>query len=173
MKKYKINNQSGFTLIEILLYMVLSTVMVILMGGIGANVFSGFVKAKAAEELQYNTQFVTEKIRSLASQAESIAAPVAGETASVLSLVMSDTSKNPTIIDLVDGRVRLKEGEGEAQFISGSSMDISVAEFSNVTYNDGIGSLRVVLQIGPRNREDRVIYFASTTVYTTVNLQYP
>src|SRR3989338_8137444 len=104
MKKSVIANQRGFTLIEILLYMALSTILVVLIGGIGANVFSGFVKVKAAEELRYNTQFVTEKIRSLVSQAESISAPVAGESSTSLTLRMSDVSQDPTVIEGGDGR---------------------------------------------------------------------
>lgn len=167
------NNQTGFTLIEALLYMGLSTIMVVLIGGIGVNVFSGFVKAKASEELQYNTQFVTEKIRTIVSQGEDIITPSVGETSDYISIAMTDISKNPTVIDIVDGRVRVSEGEGEAQFISGSSVVASAAEFSNVTYSDGVGSLRAVLHLGLRNPEDRTIYFASSTLYTTVNLQYP
>lgn len=173
MKKNVITNPRGFTLIEILLYMALSTILVVLMGGIGANVFSGFVKVKAAEELRYNTQFVTEKIRSLASQAESISAPVPGESSSILALRVSDISKDPTIIDVTDGRVTVTEGGGEPQFISGSGVDVSAVDFSNVTQDEGVGSLRVIMQMGLRNPEDRTVYFASSTIYTTINLQYP
>src|SRR3990167_10750024 len=173
MKKYVLTNQRGFTLIEILLYMALSTILVVLIGGIGANVFSGFVKVKAAEELRYNTQFVTEKIRSLVSQAESISVPVAGESSTSLTLRVSDVSKDPTIIDVSDGRVMLLEGEGEPQYISGTNVDVFGVEFSNVTYDEGVGSLQVILQMGLRNPEDRTVYFASSTTYTTVNLQYP
>ncbi|OGG65097.1 hypothetical protein A3I99_03920 [Candidatus Kaiserbacteria bacterium RIFCSPLOWO2_02_FULL_45_11b] len=173
MKKYVLTNQRGFTLIEILLYMALSTILVVLIGGIGANVFSGFVKVKAAEELRYNTQFVTEKIRDLVSQADSISTPVAGESSSALTLRMSDVSKDPTVIEVVDGRVTLLEGVGELQFISGTDVDVFGVEFSNITYDEGVGSLRVILEMGLRNPEDRTIYFASSTIYTTVNLQYP
>src|SRR3990167_3769099 len=171
MKKYVLTNQRGFTLIEILLYMALSTILVVLIGGIGANVFSGFVKVKAAEELRYNTQFVTEKIRDLVSQADSISTPVAGESSSALTLRMSDVSKDPTVIEVVDGRVTLLEGVGELQFISGTDVDVFGVEFSNITYDEGVGSLRVILEMGLRNPEDRTIYFASSTIYTTVNLE--
>ncbi len=173
MKKLTLTNSHGFTLIEILLYMALSTIMVVLLAGIGANVFSGFVRAKAAEELQYNTQFVTEKIRNLASQAEAISDPGTGETSDTLTLTMSDISKNPTVIDVVDGRMRIQEGITAPQFISGANVDVSTLEFSNVTYDGAIGSLRVILHLGLHNPEDRNIHIASSTIYTTVNLQYP
>lgn len=173
MKKPKQKMQSGFTLIEILLYMALSTMMVALMGGIGVNVFSGFVKSKAAEELQYNTQFVTEKIRSTISQAEAITAPAQGESGTVLSLTMSDAAKDPTVIDVSEGRVRIREGAGAAEFISGDGVDVYSAEFLNVTPAESVGSVRAVLHMGLRNPEDRTIHYASSTIYTTVNLLYP
>lgn len=173
MKKTTQKKQSGFTLIEILLYMALSTMMVVLMGGVGVNVFSGFVKSKAAEELQYNTQFVTEKIRSTTSQAEAINTPLAGESGSILSLAMSDPSKDPTIIDVSEGRVRIREGADEAEFISGAGVDVYSVEFLNVTPAESIGSMRAVLHMGLRNPEDRTIHYASSTIYTTVNLLYP
>lgn len=151
----------------------LSTIMLVIMGGVGVNVFSGFVKAKAAEELQYNTQFVTETIRTLVTQAENITLPTSADTSAVLSLEMADTVKNPTIIDVVDGRVRVRAGAGEAEFITGTSVSVTSVEFSNVMYEEGVGSLRVVLQLGLRNPDDRTIYYASSTVHTTINLQYP
>src|SRR3989344_8527886 len=118
MKKYVLTNQRGFTLIEILLYMALSSILVVVIGGIGANVFSGFVKVKAAEELRYNTQFVTEKIRDLVSQADSISTPVAGGASSAPPLRMSVGSKDPTAFLVGDGRGTLLEGGGGCQVIS-------------------------------------------------------
>jgi hypothetical protein len=131
------------------------------------------VKAKAAEELQYNTQFVTEKIRNTISQAESIVSPANGESGTALELSVSDSAKNPTIIDVNEGRIRIREGVNEAQYISGGAVDVLSAEFVNVTPALSAGSVRVVLHMGLRNPEDRTVHYASSTIYTTINLRYP
>lgn len=173
MKNIMQNNQTGFTLIEILLYLSLSVVMVSLIGGIGVNVLSGMASAKVEEELQYNAQFVTEKIRATVSEAESIDSPSAGATSSVLSLTMSDPKKTPTVIDVFGGSVRLQQGEGEAQILSGNGILVSDIEFSNVTSLVGAGSVRVVLPMELVNPNNRTVLRASSTLRTTINLQYP
>ena len=78
-------NQLGFTLIEILLYLTLSSIMVALIGGIGVNVLSGLTNAKAEEDLQYNAQFVIEKVRTYILAADIIGNPEVGEKPIVVS----------------------------------------------------------------------------------------
>ena len=163
---------AGFTLFEILLYLGLSVIMVSLISAIGVNVMSSMASAKAEEDLQYNAQFVTEKLRILVGEAESIAFPVAGEASTTLSLVMSDPVKNPTIIDVVDGNVRVRAG-GETKFLLGENFLASGVEFYNVTYGGGSGSVRVVLPISLPNLGSRAFLRASSTLQTTFSLQYP
>jgi len=140
---------------------------------IGVNILSGMASSKAEEELQYNAQFVIEKIRTLVGGAESIESPSVGATSSVLSLTMSDSLKDPTVITMADERVQLQEGSGEPQLLSGSSVVVSNVEFSNVTYENGQGSVRVILPIELLNPDNRTMLRASTTLYTTINLQSP
>ena len=86
---------------------------------------------------------------------------------------MSDSIKNPTVIDVIDGRVQVQEGEGEPQPLSGRSVVVSDIEFSNVTPAGGLGSVRVALPMSLFNPSNRTVLRASTTLYTTINLQYP
>ncbi len=163
----------GFTLIELLLYLSLSVIMVVLLGGIGVNVLSSLTNAKAQEELQYNAQFVTEKIHSLVSEAEAIEAPLRNATSSTLQLTRSDLSKNPTIIEVVAGRLQVREGAGESQVLSGSNVVVTATEFSNLTYEGGKGSVRLAFQLGLYNPDNRTALKTNATFYTTINLKYP
>lgn len=165
--------QKGFTLIETLLYLALSVIMVALIGGIGVNVLTTLASAKAEEELQYNAQFITEKIRMLVSEAEGIDAPLSGATSTVLSLAMSNSAKNPTTIEVVDGRVFIQEGSETPQVLSGSSVVVSALTFSNVTNAGGVGAVRIGFDMGLQNADIRPASRTSTSIYTTVNLQYP
>jgi hypothetical protein len=173
MKRTVHSYQKGFTLIEILLYLSLSIVMVALIGGIGVNVLTGLTGSKAEEELQYNAQFVTEKIHAIVSAAKNIELPSARETSPGLILRMNDPKKDPTVIDVVDGRIRVKEGESDPWLLSGKRLIVLTPVFSNVTYAGGPGSVRIILPMELVNPQDRVVLRASTTLYTTINLQYP
>lgn len=167
------NNQAGFTIMEILLYLSLSVVMVVLISGIGVNVLSGLMSTKAEEEIQYNAQFINEKIRILVGQADGIFVPARAATSTSLSLVMSDPGKNPTVINVLEGSLQIQEGSGDPEPLSGSGVVISDVEFSNVTYEGGSGSVRIKMNMGLYNPGNRTVLRASTTLYTTVNLQYP
>jgi len=158
---------------EILLYLSLSAVMVALIGGIGVNVLSGLTGAKAEEDLQYNAQFVFEKIRPLVTAAGSIEIPRTGATSSSLVLRSEDLAKDPTVIDVVNGRIRVQKGNAEAQLLSGRNTVVSDLVFSNVTYEDGPGSVQIVMPIGMVNQGGGGGPGVSTTLQTTINLRYP
>ncbi len=167
-----INTNQGFTLIEILLYLSLSVIMIALIGGIGVNILRGRVNVKIQEELQYNAQFLTEKLQTLILEAEAIQVPVAYSTSSSLSLVMKDGAKNPTIIDVADGQLRIKEGDNNPVILSGKDIIISDMEIFNVTHPGSFGTVRVVLQLGMIGSNNFTSQ-SKMSISTTVNLQYP
>lgn len=166
-------NQLGFTLIEILLYLTLSSIMVALIGGIGVNVLSGLTNAKAEEDLQYNAQFVTEKVRTYILSADSIGFPEVGAASSSLHLVMSDSSKNPTKIFEQNGMVFVQEGENAPAQFSGDNIVVSGMEFFNMTKADGAGMLRILVPMSIYNPDGKHSLRASSTLKTTLNLKYP
>lgn len=166
-------SKSGFTIIEVLLYLSLSVVMVALMGGIGVNVMSGMLSTKAEEELEYSNQFITETIRRIGSEATAIESPLSGEASSSLMLSMLDTSKNPTLIQIRDNQLIVQQGASAPLILSGRNIVVSDIEFSNVTYEGGEGSVRMELSMGLVNPSNRTVLRASTTAYTTINMKYP
>lgn len=167
-----INTNQGFTLIEILLYLSLSVIMIALIGGIGVNILRGRVNVKIQEELQYNAQFLTEKLQQIISEAETIQSPVSYSASSSLSLMMKDAAKNPTIIDIDDGQLRIKEGDNNPVVVSGKDIIISDMEFFNVTHAGGFGTVRVVLRLGMIGSNNFTSQ-SKISISATVNLQYP
>ena len=165
--------QKGFTLIETLLYLAISVVMVALIGGVGVNVLATLANVQREEELQYNSQFIFEKIRTIVNDAETIGIPTSSATSSVLSLTMNDLAKNPTVIDVVDGRLRVQEGSDAPQFLSGKNVVVSAVTFSNVTYAGSDGAVRISFDIYIQNPNTKPSSHAITTIITTINLQYP
>lgn len=172
--RYTMNKkQKGFTLIETFLYLAISVVMVVLIGSVGINVLATLASVHAEEELQYNSQFIIEKIRTIVNDAETIDIPISGATSSTLSLTMSDPAKNPTVIDVVDGRFRMQEGSDTPQFFSGQNIVVSAVTFSNVTYTGSDGAVRVSFDLNVQNSNTKPSSHAITTIVTTINVQYP
>lgn len=173
MKNNLSTKQNGFTLFEILLYMGLSILMVVLIGGIGINILSIYNTSQTDTELQYNSTFAVEKIKLIAAEAVSIQWPVAGVSNTTLSLERSLPENNPTTIKLIDGRLVLQEGEKAPVFLTSSHVVVSAVEFSNVTPETSTGSFRFFLQFAVSNKKNTLAEPIYKNFYTTVNLRYP
>ncbi len=160
----------GFTLIESLLYLGIASVLIVLLGGIGVNVLESRVRAQALEEVHYNAEFVIDHITRSIQNADHINSPLPQVSASVLSLEMIDTAKNPTVIDIDGGRIRLREGSDEPWYLSGNRVYISALDFINVTQGNGEGSVRIEFTTEGGNQPDAQKPIARTTFYTTVGI---
>ncbi len=161
----------GFTLLELLLYMGISVTMLAVLASIGITVLESKAKAHAEEEMHYTAAFVMEKVQRAVDRAVSIHTPEMGTTSSSLTLHMEDASNDPTVFEVLDGIMRMTEGEGEPQPISGAGVRVPVFSVSNVTGEHGAGTLRIELQIETYNPEEIQAYHASGTYYTTVGIQ--
>lgn len=166
----KINHQ-GFTLIEVLLYMGLSVILVALVGGIGVNVISSLSKSKSEAELQYNTNFIDEKLRTVISSSDRILSPESGNSSTSLALEVRDSLKNPTVLSIEDGKLFIKEGLNSSQVLTGRSINVDNGMFYNVSYADSSESARVELMLRLNNPPGRQIYRGDSTVSATINLQ--
>lgn len=167
-------NHTGFTLIELLLYVVLASTMTLILGNIGVNVLEVRAKAHAQEEVQYHAQFATETIRSSIENATAILTPSNTATSATLSLAMANPSLHPTVFTLMNGRIRMQEGTGIPQILTGNNVVVPVLEFLNVTRGDKAmnDSIRFRLSVESYNPENRTVYAASSTFITTVNTHY-
>lgn len=160
----------GFTLIESLLYIGIASVLIVLLGGIGVNVLESKIRAQALEEVHYNAEFIIDHITRSINQAEHINTPLPQTSGSLLSLEMLDSEKNPTVIDIDGGRVRLQEGADEPMYLSGKRVYISTLQFLNVTQEGGEGSVRITFTAEEGSQSDTQKPLARTTFYTTVGI---
>ncbi len=145
-----IKKQSGFTLIEFLLYLSLTVGMLLILSSIGAAVLTSRMKANDLEEIQYNAEFVHEKIRSIVSSAESVVAPLSGVASNSLTLEMSDTAKNPTVIDVYEGSIRIKEGANESVLLTNNVVSVTDVLFTHTAHEGSVPPvIGIEMSIGP------------------------
>lgn len=121
------NNQSGFTIIELIIYILIFAVI----GTLAAAVFSLAVKSKnivaRSGEVQLNIQKAVEQIIDRVHSAVTI-----NDASSTLSLKMSDVNKDPTIFSLSAGAVNIKEGAGAAAPITPPTIFITFLSFTKI-----------------------------------------
>lgn len=161
----------GFTLIEFLLYIGIVGIVLLVAGAICLNVLFGKAKLMAIEEVSQNTRFTIEKIADRVRNANTINSPTQGVSTSTLSLQMADSAKNPTVFDLSSGVVRITEGTGSAVNLTSSEVTVTNLQFSNISYSNTPGTVRIQMTVKLTNPENRQEYNFEKTFYTTANIR--
>lgn len=151
MRKYLTTNTAGLTLIELLLYLALTTSMVLVLGSIGVNLLFSREKNIALDDVRYTADFVFNKITETLNHSEYIEAPDEGATSTELVLQVSDALKNPTVLSVVDGVVYIREGDSLPVALSTERLYVSSLVFTRMITGDNPETVRIHVGIGSRD----------------------
>lgn len=162
--------QTGFTLIEFLIYLGIVSGILIMIFGFGWQIILGNIKSQAIREVQQNTRFALEKISRTVLAASAINSPAAALTGASLSLTMRDIALNPTIFDVADGRLRIRQaGKGPYELTS-DRVRVANLQFINISYGASAG-VRVQMTLKYFNPNNLREYEASFEMEETTSLR--
>lgn len=130
--KMAIKIQSGFTMIETLLYIAIISVIVTSFVLYGWNIIQGGAKSSHQEEVSSTARYVSQRIKYEIRNASAINSVSATE----ISLAEIDSAKNPTVISFATGQITVKQGTGATVAINPSSTNISSFVFTNYSSGD-------------------------------------
>ena len=132
----------GFTLVEVILYVAL---LVIFMVGVVTYAWNGIgvrIKARTQQEVIDNLRLVNKRILFEIRNANNITTV----TPTSLTLANTDAIRNPTVIDLSGGRVRIGWGSGGSCptsspcFLTSSAVTVTDLLFTNMTGGGSISA---------------------------------
>lgn len=157
MKKLR-TNQTGYTLIELLLYavivsMVLSSVTYFFGAAVDAR-----VKAQSILEVNDQGTAVMDYMLRTIRNATSITAPAAAASASSLTLVVPTGSLSPTVFNLSGTTLQVTEGAAAAVALTSADVQISSLTFTNLTRSGTGGIVQVSFTMGRTNPNSRNEY---------------
>jgi hypothetical protein len=115
--------------------------------------------------------YLSEMLTQSLEQARAITVPSEFATSSVLSLTMEEEDKDPTVFALQNGQVSMQEGANAPVILSNDDVIVSELVFTNLHEDAEAGFVRIEMQIESVNPQQRNMYSASSTFYTTVRLQ--
>jgi len=175
MKNYnwKKGNKSGFTLIELVIYIAIFATILLLVTGFLWMIILGNIKETAYQEVQQNGRFAMTKINQEIKKATGINSPLSGEPPSnSLSLEMADPNLTPTIFDLSDGKLRIKQGTNHSYYLTSDQVIINnnSLQFTNNSYVNTPGIIQIKMGISHINPGNRREYQASANFQTSVSL---
>jgi len=161
-------NNKGFTLLEFLLYIGLVGIILTVSGAIALNVLFGKAKLMSIEEVSQNARFAMERMALDIRNADAIDTPPQGAASSSLSL---EKSSGNLEFELVSGVLERKVGGGSFVALTSSSVNITDLEFTNISYSNTPGTIRIQMTIKQVNPENRQEYNFEKTFYTTANIR--
>lgn len=170
----KINNldrRRAFTIIELLLYIALVSVLLLSLSAFWANTIQSRIKTQTISEVdEVGTQamnLITQSIRN----ADSVTTPAVGTSGAGLTLTMATAGVNPTVFDLSSGVIRVTEGATPAVNIISDKLAITNLSFQNLSGVGSPGVVRVSFTVTYKNTSGRNEYDYSKTFYNTASVR--
>ncbi|PIP23885.1 MAG: hypothetical protein COX90_03160 [Candidatus Nealsonbacteria bacterium CG_4_10_14_0_2_um_filter_38_17] len=160
----------GFTLIEFLIYSAILGMVLVLAVGFLWNMVFGSIKEASYEEVQENSRFALMKITQEIKRAKAISNPAPGFSSNTLSLSMNNPSFNPTVFDIVDGKLRITIGSSGPYELTSSQVIVNSVQFTNLSYPDTSGIIRIEMTISHINPGNQSEYQASINLNSSVSL---
>jgi len=168
--KLPLKNKKGFTLIELVLYVGVTSIMLLVIVVFLANLLQSRIKNQTIAEVEQQGIQVMQIITQTTRNAENITAPLIGTSASSLTLDVLAGANDPTVFDLFEGTVRIAEGNSSAVSLTNSRVVVSNLIFQNLSRADTSGIIRIqftLTHINPENRNEynyQKIFIGSATL---------
>lgn len=174
----KIKNQNsklkGFTLIEMILYIAIVSILLTGLVYFTWDLIYGRVKSYTEQEVNQNIRFASSRIVYELKSAQAINTPSTG-TSNTLSLSMSDSARNPTVFDIVGGRLRIGYGNtgncpvSNPCYLTSNKVSVSNLNFTNLQQGD---STNIKFTITVSSSGDRQELNKSETFESAVELRH-
>lgn len=141
------NNCKGFTLVELLLYIALTSIILFTTAMFLVSLLESRVKnqtiATVDQEGNQTMATITQTIRN----AVSINSPTIGTDSATLSLNTGVSGKDPTIFSLSNGTIMMQEGSGSPVALTSNLVIISNLKFRNLSRASTPGNIDVTFTV--------------------------
>ncbi len=166
--------ERGFTLLELLLYIAVSSVVLGVVASFYSTLITARIKHQTITEVEQQGEQALRLITQALRNAESITSPGGGSSGDTLVLDMYDSVDDPTTFDLSSGSMRACRGSGcTATAITGSTVTVSGVTFQNLSRASTPGVVRITFTLNRSTTSGRNEYDYSKTFYASASLRQP
>ena len=164
--------KKGFTLLELLLYISISAVILFFSLAFLALIQEAKIKNQTIAEVEQQGVQAIEIMTQIIRNAKEINTPPAGSLpGSSFSVDTPVVLNNPTIFDIADGKIRMKQGNNSAMDITSSRVIASELIADNVSRTGTGGIIRFRFTLTYMNNSGRHEYNYSKTFYNSISLR--
>jgi type II secretory pathway pseudopilin PulG len=150
--------QSGYTLIELLLYVVIiGTLLTSITYFFGMTV-TARVKNQSIAEVNDQGTAIMDYVLQTIRNADSITSPTIGTSGTSLTLVVPTGSLSPTVFNLSSTTLQVTEGTGAALALTSSDVQVTSLTFKNLSQSGTNGNIQVSFTLSRTNLDNRNEY---------------
>lgn len=165
--------RQGFTLVELLLYVGLSSLLLLTMTLFLSTLLESRVKNQTVAEVEQQGAQIMRAMTQLIRNAESITSPTQGNSAAALTLDVLAAANDPTVFDLASGVLQITEGAGSPVALSNTRVTASGLTFQNLSRTGTPGAVRIVFILTHVNPTGRNEYQFQKTFTGSAALRRP
>ena len=161
-------DSKGYTLIELLLYVVILGLILTPLTYFFGMTSEARVKAQSISEVEDQGTAAMDYITQTVRNAYSVSAPAAAASGSSLTLVVPTTALSPTVFSLNGTTLQVKEGTGATIPLTSGDVQVTNLTFKNLTRSGTSGVVQISFTItrtnnsGGRNEFDYQQTFTSS-----------
>lgn len=173
MKIYYLKSKSGFTLVELLLYVSIASIMLLITSLFLATLLQSRIKNQTIAEVEQQGLQVMQLMTQTVRNADTINSPGSGASAATLSVNTISAGNNPTVFDFASGVIRIKEGAAAVVPLTNSHLTASSLSFSNLSRASTPGTIRIQFILTSVNPTGRNEYSFTKTFIGSATLRQP
>jgi len=140
---FKEENQKGFSLVEVLIYIAVSSAMLMVVVGFVGWVMRVRNKVSIESKVEQNARYVMARMVNEIRHADDLTVV----DQSTLSLTVSDPDKNPTIFDINNGVLYMSQGTGDLIAITGNDVKVGEVLFDDRTTPNSADIVKITLTV--------------------------
>lgn len=161
----------AFSLIEVMFYISMLSVFILVLATFWGTLMEVQEKGRAMSAVDSEALFILEQISESIRSAEGISSPLNGNSSSTLSLSFKDTSRDPTIFNLLNGDIQLSQAGGGYISLNSDRVVINNIIFTNLTRPSSKGTIKIQLDLSYINPNGSANSNYSQTYYAGASLR--
>lgn len=159
--------QAGYTLIELLLYVVIVGTLLTATSVFFALNASTRAKTQVMNEVEQQGAYAVQYIARTIRNASAVSSPTIGTSSSSLTVTVPTAALSPTIFNVTGNTLQVKEGTAAAIPLTSSDVNVTNITFKNVSRSTTTEAVQISLTLSHINPSSRTEYNYTETFTTT------
>lgn len=165
--------REGNTLVELLLYMAILSLIILAVSSMVYLTFQSRIKSQVIAEVEQQGNQTMEIILRTIRNSSSVNTPTTGASGNTLSLATYSAPTSPSVFSINNGALTIKEGSAGTINLTSDKLMIDNLLFTNLSYPQTPGNVKIEFTLQYKNNDNISEYNYKKTFYSTASLRWP